>query len=80
MTDHWKPSGGKFKKLLTLEPISFWYFRLKEKMQIWRHDMLYYRNSIIHKFYTTLTVNEKISHIEIKFAEDIKVTTKFDVL
>lgn len=51
MTDHWKPSGGKFKKLLTLEPISFWYFRLKEKMQIWRHDMLYNRNSIIHKFY-----------------------------
>lgn len=42
--------------------------------------MLYNRNSIIHKFYTTLTVNEKISHIEIKFAEDIKVTTKFDVL
>lgn len=30
--------------------------------------------------FTTLTVNEKISHIEIKFAEDIKVTTKFDVL
>lgn len=38
MTDHWKPSGGKFKKLLTLEPISFWYFRLKEKnanMKTW---------------------------------------------
>lgn len=31
MIDYWKFVGGKFKKFLMFELISFWYFMLKEK-------------------------------------------------
>lgn len=48
MTDHWKPSEGKSKKL---EPFSLWHFTLIEKNEMKIDMILWSRNFIINKSY-----------------------------